>query len=223
MQYIAIKCELRDGKEVFVVNAISLKNKNKAVVQKIPHPLGSDVLIYNTLGEAKEAITLAGFSYVLPDGRKEVQKPKVTSKRTGYDHIVLNTILSKINSTNSNVSASAVMALAEFPGQETFDVLFDKIGEDNDMVRKHAISGICRHSSVLQDRIINSLKSPNWVVKNSALTCITNIVECSSDTELEEFIMPLVEVCDDSNTIIQALALSTLAKVYQAYQKRKCS
>lgn len=42
MQYVAIKQENRDGEVVFVVNAISLKNKNKSVVQQIPHPLGSD-------------------------------------------------------------------------------------------------------------------------------------------------------------------------------------
>ena len=70
MQYVAIKQENRDGEVVFVVNAISLKNKNKSVVPQIPHPLGSDALIFKTLEEAKNAISRAGFSYILPDGKK---------------------------------------------------------------------------------------------------------------------------------------------------------
>ena len=44
MQYLAIKQEEQNGKIVYVINAIPLKNKNKSVVQKIPHPLGSDFL-----------------------------------------------------------------------------------------------------------------------------------------------------------------------------------
>ena len=64
MQYIAIKQKEQNGEMVFVVNAIPLKNKNQSVVQKIPHPLGSDILTYKTLDEAKEAISLAGFSYI---------------------------------------------------------------------------------------------------------------------------------------------------------------
>ena len=77
MQYIAIKKEIKDGKEVFAVSAIPLKNTNKAIVQRIPHPLGSDILTYENLEEAKDAVLLAGFSYILPDGKKALnQQPK---------------------------------------------------------------------------------------------------------------------------------------------------
>ena len=53
MQYLAIKQEEQNGKIVYVINAIPLKNKNKSVVQKIPHPLGSDFLVFEDLEEAK--------------------------------------------------------------------------------------------------------------------------------------------------------------------------
>ena len=56
MQYIPIKKTFREDKEIYTVAAISLKNTNKTVVQKIPHPLGSDTIDYETLDEAKEAI-----------------------------------------------------------------------------------------------------------------------------------------------------------------------
>lgn len=223
MQYIAIKKEEKDGKEFYVVNAIPLKNKNKSVVQKIPHPLGSDILRYETIEDAKDAIVRAGFSYVLPDGRKGTKPtPKATKTSTGYDYsqLVLEAIMDKVESSNSSVAAAAILALAEFPTEQTFDILFDKIGEDNDLIRKNAISGICRYGNILQDKIINSLKSTNWVTRNSALACILNLTEIGN-CDLEKFIIPLSETTNDSNTIVQTNALTTLGKVYQTYQKHK--
>ncbi|MBO5385482.1 hypothetical protein J6A64_04125 [bacterium] len=223
MQYIAIKKEEKDGKEFYVVNAIPLKNKNKSVVQKIPHPLGSDILRYETIEDAKDAIVRAGFSYVLPDGRKGTKPtPKATKTSTGYDYsqLVLEAIMDKVESSNSSVAAAAILALAEFPTEQTFDILFDKIGEDNDLIRKNAISGICRYGNILQDKIINSLKSTNWVTRNSALACILNLTEIGN-CDLEKFIIPLSETTNDSNTIVQTNALTTLGKVYQTYQKNK--
>ena len=223
MQYIAIKKEEKDGKEFYTVNAIPLKNKNKSIVQKIPHPLGSDVLRYETLEDAKDAVTRAGFSYVLPDGRKGTKPtPKATKTTSGYDYsqLVLESIMDKIESSNSSVAAAAILALAEFPTEETFDILFNKIGEDNDLIRKNAISGICRYGNLLQDKIIQALKSTNWVTRNSALTCILNLTE-TNNIDLEKFIIPLSETTNDSNTIVQTNALTTLAKVYQTFQKNK--
>lgn len=222
MQYVAIKQEERNGIQIFTVNAIPLKNKSKAVIQKIPHPLGSDILEFKTLEEAKEAVTLAGFSYVLPNGQKKnlpPMKQKPVNNNFGYEQIVLNAIKDKINSSNLNVAAAALLALSEFPDEETFDILFEKLGEDNDAIRKNAISGVCRYQNVLQNRIIDALKSSNWVVRNSALVCISNI--CDNDNDVEKFIVPLTQVCNDTNTIVQALALTTLAKVYQVYNKNK--
>lgn len=223
MQYIAIKKEIKDGKEVFAVSAIPLKNTNKAIVQRIPHPLGSDILTYENLEEAKDAVTLAGFSYILPDGKKgskQTAKKVITKDSNNYDQMVFDTIKEKINSTNSNVSAAAILAISEFPTEETFEILFDKIGEENDLIRKNAISGICRYEKILQNKIIESLKSSNWVTRNSALSCITNLAE-NGTIELESFIIPLCEICNDSNTIVQANAILTLAKVYQSCQKNK--
>ena len=80
MQYLAIKQEEQNGKIVYVINAIPLKNKNKSVVQKIPHPLGSDFLVFEDLEEAKKAVSRAGFSYILPDGKKEIQNIPIQAK-----------------------------------------------------------------------------------------------------------------------------------------------
>lgn len=223
MQYIAIKQETKNNKEVFIVSAIPLKNTNKSVVQKIPHPLGTDTLEFSSLDEAKDAVIRAGFSYILPDGKKgskTISKQVNTQTGTNYEQLILNTIKDKINSSNSTVKAAAILTLSEFANEETFDILFNQLGEDNDLVRKNAISGICRYSNILKDRIIDSLKSSNWVERNSAITCISNITENTGD-DIEKFINPLCHACNDSNTIVQTNALTTLAKVYQSYQKNK--
>ncbi len=223
MQYIAIKTEEKDGKELYIVNAIPLKNKNKSIVQKIPHPLGSDILRYETLEDAKDAIVRAGFSYILPNGQKGTKPtPKATKTTSGYDYsqLVFEAIRDKIESSNTSVAAAAILALSEFPTEETFDILFNKIGEDNDAIRKNAISGICRYGNILQDKIIQALKSSNWVTRNSALTCIATLAE-TSNIDLEKFIIPLSETTNDLNTIVQTNALTTLGKVYQTYQKNK--
>lgn len=222
MQYIPVKKVLKDNKEVFAVPAIPLKNTKNSVVQKIPHPLGSDSLFYDDIEEAKKAILLAGFSYVLPDGKKGSKEPvkdKKVSAVQNYEKIVLDSIIGKINSGNSSVAASAVLAIAEFPNEQTFDILFEKIGEDDEKIRKNAIDGICRYGAILTERITDCLTSSNWVVRNSALTIIANLSE-DKKVDIEKFILPLAKVCDDSNTIVQANALSTIALIYKQYKKR---
>lgn len=223
MQYIAIKENNTNGKTTYVINAIPLKNTTKSIIQKIPHPLGSDALQFETLDEAKDAIIRAGFAYVLPNGQKGISSNKKTAmiqSKTDYSQIILETIKSKINSTNSSVVAAAISAISEFPSNETFDILFQKLGEENDQIRKNAIAGICRYANNLQDRIIEALKSPDWVTKNSAITCIQNIIEYGT-TDIEPFLLPLTTTCNDSNSIVQANALTTLAKAYQEFQKSK--
>lgn len=222
MQYIPIKQENKNGEKVFVINAIPLKNKNKSVIQKIPHPTGTDFLSYSTLEDAKDAIIRAGFTPILPDGKKDFTATNRNTKKDIYDEknyetIVLQTIKEKINSSNSNVVQAAISALAEFPSEETFEVFFEKIGEENDLIRKNAISGICRYGNILTDRIIAALDDKNWVARNSAITCIKTLVQNHSD--IEKFIQPLVNTCQDINPIVQANALTTLAIVYQQYKK----
>lgn len=221
MQYLAIKQEEQNGKIVYVINAIPLKNKNKSVVQKIPHPLGSDFLVFEDLEEAKKAVSRAGFSYILPDGKKEIQNIPIQAKnkKDAYSDMIFDAIKDKVCSTNSNVCASAILAISEFPMEETFEILFDKIGEENDSIRKNAICGICRYGKLLQDRIIDALSSTNWVCRNSAITCIANLVD-DNNIDIVKFIKPLVKTSNDVNPIVQSNALTTLALVYQAYQKK---
>lgn len=222
MQYVPIKEEIKDNKKVYLVSAIPLKNKNKSIVQKIPHPTGSDFIEYSTLEEAQNAITMAGFSYILPNGQKgqsNTTKNRNTEK-ISYKDLIYETIKKKVQSHNSNVCAAAITALAEFPGKETFDILFEKLGEDNDLIRKNAISGICRYAKRIQDKIILSLEHENWIVRNSTITCISLLVN-DENIDIEKFIEPLLKSCQDGNPIVESNALNTLASVYQNYQKRQ--
>jgi hypothetical protein len=223
MQYVAIKEKIIDGERWFLVNAIPLKNSSKFVIQKIPHPLGTDMISYKTLDEAKDAISRAGFSYVLPDGKKgslRAEKRKIQSIDSNFEDVVYNVIKEKVNVSNVNVSAAAILAISEFPKDETFDILFNKLGEDNDLIRKNAISGICRYGNLLTERILKSLSSQNWVERNSAISCVSILCD-NPKIDISEYILPLVEACNDTNSIVQTNALVVIAKAYQAYMKTK--
>lgn len=93
-------------------------------------------------------------------------------------------------------------------------------GEDNDLVRKNAISGVCRYGKILQPKIIKTLESQSWIAKNSAISCISNLAT-NADIELEKFIVPLINATNDSNPIVQTNALQALAIVYQNYKKNQ--
>lgn len=228
MNYVLIKQSEKDGNVCFTVNAISLPIKNKSVTQKIPHPMGTDILVFDTLEDAKNAVARSGFAYILPNGEKGTNSTNSVKTPTyqeniysiNYEDIVMKTVLNKVKSTNSSVVASSLQALIGFNTEQTFNILFEKLGDDNDIIRKTAISGICAYGNILQDRIIDALKSPNWVVRNSALICISNLTENES-MDMEKFIIPVVEACEDSNTIVQSCALTTLASVYKSYKINK--
>ena len=129
MQYVAIKKEIKNNKEIFVVNAIPLKNKNKSIVQKIPHPLGSDGMEFKTLEEAKDAITRAGFSYILPDGKKETKIPqkinKITYTENNYEELIYNAIKEKTNPCTTEVIKECLPngQLKAFPWNKLHSVL----------------------------------------------------------------------------------------------------
>ena len=53
------------------------------------------------------------------------------------------------------------------------------------------------------------------------MLCVNIINLTLNNIDLEKFIIPLSETTNDSNTIVQANALTTLAKVYQTFQKNK--
>ena len=223
MQYVPIKLIEKDGNEYYRVNAIPLKNKNKSIVQKIPHPMGTDFIDYKNIEEAKDAINRAGFSYILPNGKKVTIQTEKKDKKNETEDLeikVYETIKDKVNSTNSNVTASAILAICEFPTEETFNILFDKIGEENELVRKNAIIGICKYGNLLSDEIINTLNSANWIKRNSALSCIQSLIN-DEKTDLKKFISPIINLCSDQNPIVQSNALTTLALLYKEYKKVK--
>lgn len=222
MQYIAIKEEIdAKGKTHFIINAIPLKNKNKTVVQKIPHPTGSDTLSFKTLEEAQKAIERAGFAPINPDGKKFVlkqQKINIGNDDKDYENRILNLIHNKINSSNPNICQAAISVLSEFPTEENFNILFDKLGEENDLIRKNAISAICKYGNLLSDKIIEALSNDNWVTRNSAINCIKLLSE-DKNIDTEQYIKPLINTCNDTNAIVQANALTVLGIVWQNYKK----
>ena len=69
--------------------------------------------------------------------------------------MIFDTIKEKINSTNSNVSAAAILAISEFPTEETFEILFDKIGEENDLIRKTQFQEFADTEKFFKTKLLN--------------------------------------------------------------------
>ena len=74
-QYVHIKeIESQDGEKLFKVNAILLQSKDGGQQKKIPHPFGTETMIFKTIDKAIEAVVLSGFEYVLPDGSTQERR-----------------------------------------------------------------------------------------------------------------------------------------------------
>ena len=142
MQYVSIKKVLKDGREVFQVPALNLKNSEGTTKQRIAHPLGDDYLEFNTLEEAIRSAELSGFKYILPDGTKPLEAKKEQLINNNIDDMVYNTLIKQVRDINSSVVAASITALGELGDIKLIDLFIEKMGEDNDSVRTSAINSI---------------------------------------------------------------------------------
>ena len=75
MKYVKIKeITSHEGETLYKVNAIVLESTGGEKKKKIPHPLGTETMIFKSLEKAKEAVALSGFEYVLPDGSLKTEE-----------------------------------------------------------------------------------------------------------------------------------------------------
>lgn len=225
MQYIAIKKEFKDidGKVIYLVPALTLKNSQGATKQKIAHPLGNDYLVFDTIEEAIKSIELSGFKYVLPDGTKQVESVKNTDLLNGsYEELVYNSLIEKTKDINSSIVAAAITALGEMTDIKLLDIFIEKMGEDNEAIRVSSINSILPFGNRAIPKLLKALKDENWVKRNSALITIQRMID-SENVDVENLFYPLIEMLKDNNTIVRTTAITTLGKNYKIYKKQKNS
>ena len=225
MQYVTIKKEVKkeNGKVVYLVPALTLKNSQGDTKQKIAHPLGNDYFEFESVEEAIKSIELSGFKYILPDGTKPLDfKENISKESLTFEEMVYNALIEKTKDINSSVVSAAISALGELSDIKLLDLFIDKMGEDNEAIRTSSINAILPFGNSSVKKLLQALKDENWVRRNSALITIQRMID-SESVNVERLFEPLIEMLKDGNTIVKTSAIITLGKAYKFYKKQKDS
>ena len=215
-KYISIRETTKNNKTVYSINALSLEQKEKGLIKKIPHPLGNSIMEFDTLEEAKKAIELAGFSAILPSGAKVVEK-NINDTHTGYAEKIYSSLIELVNDNNPNIVANTIAALSETERPDCIDIFIDKMGEDNENIRNNAIEALIKYGHFATKDIIKALDDENWVRKNSAVICLEKLFE-KGLIAIDEIIHPLLKALEDNNPIIKCSVISALGNIYKNFK-----
>lgn len=222
MKRITIKKEIRDadGKEntVYIVSALTFKQKDNTIKQQIPHPLGTDIMEFSSLDEAKKAIEMSGFLYILPNGEIQTESKPRAVQSIDLQEKIFQSLLKMAKDSNSSVQASAIYALGELKDRKLLPIFADKMGEDNDAVRTNAINALVNFGAGAANTAIKALEDENWVRRKSAITVIERL---ANETALkpEIFFEPLIERFNDSNNIVKCSAITAVGKIFKVYRE----
>ena len=214
-QYVHIKeIESQEGEKLFKVNAILLQSKDGGQQKKIPHPFGTETMIFKTLDKAVEAVVLSGFEYVLPDGTTE---KKEEYKIEPYDKKIFDAIMVQSKDSNPNIVAAAISSLSEINHPDCLSLYIEKLGEDNDIIRQNSIEAILKYGVKAIPKIIETLKDENWVRRNSAVICLQHFCE-KKDIDISLIIDKLLEALKDNNPIVKCSVIKALGLAYKNYK-----
>ena len=218
-QFVHIKEIIsQEGETLFKVNAILLQSKDGGQQKKIPHPFGTETMIFKSLDKAKEAVILSGFEYVLPDG--SMQEEREEYKIEAYDKKIFDAIMNQANDANPNIVAAAISALSEINHPECLDLFIDKLGEDNDIIRQNSIEGILKYGTKAIPKIIETLNDENWVKRNSAVICLQYFCE-KRDVDVALIMEELLGKMQDKNPIVKCSVIKALGLAYKSYKVLK--
>ena len=84
------------------------------------------------------------------------------------------------------------------------------------------MDGIVSFQGAVVDKLIDTLTSPNWVSRNSAIACLVRISEYT-ESEPEKIIIPIINRMDDENPIVQANAILAAGKIYMNIAQKEGS
>ncbi len=217
MKYVQIKeIQSQEGETLYKVNAIVLQSKSGEKKKKIPHPLGTETMIFKSLDKAKEAVALSGFEFVLPDGsRKEEEKEKF--KIEPYDKKIFDALMTQTNNSNPNIVAAAIQALSGINHPECLKLYISKLGEENDTIRQNSIEAILKYGIKAIPQVIEALKNDNWVTRNSAVICLQTFCE-NKDIEISPIIDVMLENLKETNPIVKCSLIKALGSAYKTYK-----
>ena len=215
MQYVHIKeIVSQEGETLYKVNAIILQSKDGGQKKKIPHPFGTETMIFKSLDKAKEAVLLSGFDFVLPDGSLK-SKDDEEFKIEPYDKKILDAIMAQTKDSNPNIVAASIQALGEINHPDCLKLYIEKLGEDNDAIRQNSIEAILKYGLGAIPKVIEALNSENWVKRNSAVICLQHFCE-NKDTDKALIIDSLLEKMTDNNPIVKCSVIRALGIAFKS-------
>ena len=133
---------------------------------------------------------------------------------------MFNKFKSKTNDVNPSIVTSSITALSYLNDKSSIDIFIEKLGEDNEKIRTAAMDALVNTQMPVIDKLIDTLTNPNWVSRNSAISCLTKISEYT-DIEPEKILIPIINRIDDENIIVQANAILAAGKIYRNCIKRQ--
>ena len=215
-QFVNIKeIVSQEGETLFKVNAILLQSKDGGQQKKIPHPFGTETMIFKTLDKAREAVVLSGFDYVLPDGSTQDEQDEYTIEP--YDKKIFDTIMNQTRDSNPNIVAAAINALSEINHPDCLDLYIEKLGEENDTIRQNSIEAILKYGVKSIPKVIEVLNDENWVRRNSAIICLQQFCTIKN-IDIALIIEKLLEAMKDNNPIVKCSAIKALGLAYKNYK-----
>ena len=214
-QYVHIKeIVSQEGETLYKVNAIILQSKDGGQKKKIPHPFGTETMIFKSLDKAVEAVALSGFEYVLPDGSLKAGD-KNEYKIEPYDKKILDALMVQSKDSNPNIVAASIQALSEINHPDCLKLYIDKLGEDNDAIRQNSIEAILKYGQGAVPKIIEALNSDNWVQRNSAVICLQHFCE-NKDIDTALIIDTLLDKLSENNPIVKCSVIKALGSAYKS-------
>ena len=218
MKYVQIKeITSQEGETLYKVNAIMLESSNGEKKKKIPHPLGTETMIFKSLEKAKEAVILAGFEFVLPDGT--LKQDEEEYKILPYDKKIFDALMNQSEDSNPNIVAAAVSSLSEINHPDCLKLFIEKLGEDNDVIRQNSIEAVLKYGNRAIPQVLEAIKSDNWVQRNSAIICLQHFCE-DKETDISKIIDALLDRLKDNNPIVKCSVIKALGVAYKNYRKR---
>lgn len=196
----------------YIAPAVSL-NTRGGMPKLIPHPYGSETIVYSSFDEALSAIHRAGYDcefqnhhYPAPrHNRPAAITRSAPSGRSGKDNPLRQLMDSaqahleeRLSDPSAPVIASAAYALGEMRAISSLDGLMKCLAHDDQHVRKNAGEAIAKLGRAGHQAFIKALRDPNWVVRHSAVTGLSELMH--SDTGAFIDIMPHLSplIKDDS-------------------------
>lgn len=186
-QCVKIRKTVVNNKTTFVVPVQYIFQNNEKVA--IPSPSGTDIVAYDSLKEAEDAVYYSGYSYILVE-----------------------------SDDKNNSSSYQVQNYTDEDFLQIVELFLQNLGDENINIRNASIDALVQFGSSVFDRLIDSLNNSSWLVRYSTVLCIEKIADVNP-TESTVFIKPLMVVVNDKNTMVKASAISALAKICKNNKK----